>query len=85
MNESFITPAVRVAVMFGVVIGLTGFALLLYAVDFWSSPLPPRQDVPAVATQDSEPPSTAAQTMEFAERAVYWMFGPPEDGSGNTK
>ena len=76
MNESFIHHVARVAIALGILIGLTAFALLLYAADFWSSP-PQNLD-------DSEaPPVAASATLEpvdrdFGERSLIWMFGEPD-------
>lgn len=77
MNESFIHHVVRVALILGVLIGLSGFALLLYAADFWSVRNRSAQIMNEMfETPPTEPPQ--AENRSFGERTVYWMFGEPE-------
>lgn len=77
MNESFIHHVLRVALILGVLVGLTAFAVLLYAADFWSSPTRQGQNEPAIAAPAQTPPLQASRN--FGERAVIWMFGEPAE------
>lgn len=76
MNESFIHHVVRVALILGLVAGLAGFALLLYASDFWSSPSKPQPAESVPAASGAAPQLQVSRN--FGERAVIWMFGEPE-------
>lgn len=75
--ESAMPHVVKVAIAAGVAIGLTGFSLLLYASDFWSTPVPTGQGEPQVAAH-VEAPVPQAPTRDFAQRVAEWAFGPPQ-------
>ncbi len=76
MNESFIHHVLRVALILGVIAGLAGFAVLLYAADFWSSPASQNRDEPPAVAATQAPALEASRN--FGERTVIWMFGEPD-------
>lgn len=70
---------VKVAIAAGVVIGLTGFSLLLYASDFWSASTPaPQSSTQLEMPQKEDNPLPEAPTRDFAQRVAEWAFGPPQ-------
>lgn len=76
MNESFIHHVARVAIALGILIGLTAFALLLYAADFWSES--PANSAESDAVPVAATPSLQPVERDFGERTLIWMFGEPD-------
>jgi len=81
-NDSSISHAVKAALIFGILIGLTGFALLLYAADFWSIRGSGSNPEVAVVTQQEHAPPPP-ENNGVTKNTIFWMFGVPATVGAN--